>query len=42
MWDGTGRTVEIIIFYTPNDYSNSLGLTFSNFGLRLAASIPAQ
>jgi len=38
----SGCRVSVRFFYTPNDYSNSLGLTFSSFGLRLAASIPAQ
>ena len=38
----SGCRVSTRYFYTPNDYESSLHLTFSGFGLRLAASAPAQ
>ena len=38
----SGCRVSVRYFYTPNDYRSGLGLLFSDFGLRLAASLPAR
>ena len=38
----SGCRVSTRYFYTPNDYGSSLHLTFSGFGLRLAASAPVR
>ena len=38
----SGCRVSTRYFYTPNDYRSSLHLRYSNFGLRLAASVPAR